>query len=160
MTAPSAPRDPDLFAIIPVYGDSAGHVVVPKNAAATGSWSAVMERILDSRTRKEALTLLNDAAHATGRLESIRELERSLKVREDAIAEHEESVTRTMLQQAIHKMDALSRRMDAIETERAKDPDDDILPRSPGIHDEGELEPKDAPEDPDLPRSPAAMEDN
>jgi hypothetical protein len=54
--------------------------------------------------------------------------EQALKMREDAVAAYE----RTFLQDAINKLDALTHRIAAIEAERAKDPDDDVLPLPPG----------------------------
>ena len=58
MTQP--PSEPDVFYIAPAYSDSTGRSAIPGNALFVGSRSAVMERILDSKARRTALSLIND----------------------------------------------------------------------------------------------------
>jgi cell division protein FtsB len=129
----NAPREPDTFYIAPAYSDSTGHSAVPANAVFVGSRSAVMERILDSKARRAALTIINDAEHARGTIASIRKRERDVAAREDAVTAREEA----LLQQAIQKLDAsadtFTQRIDTLEAERAHDPDDDDLPLPPGV---------------------------
>jgi hypothetical protein len=129
----TAQREPDQFYIAPAYSDSTGQSAIPANAVFVGSRSAVMERILDSKARRQALTLINDAEHAKGQLLEIRKRVRELKAREDAVTAREEA----LLQQAIQKLDAsaneFTKRIESLEAERAHDPDDDDLPLPPGL---------------------------
>jgi hypothetical protein len=147
--------DLDRFAIIPIYNDSFGNGAVPQDAVFVGSRSAVMERIVDSRARRDALSLINDAAHAKGELKGIRERERAVAAREEAVQKREDAQTARELHDALRKLDATVARFDAFEAERTKDPEDDLLPLPPGslMPDDGELEsPKAAPpEDPNAP---------
>jgi cell division protein FtsB len=135
----NAPREPDQFYIAPAYSDSTGHSAVPANAVFVGSRSAVMERILDSKARRAALSIINDAEHARGTLASIRQRERDVAAREHAVAAREEA----LLQQAIQKLDAsadkFTKRMDELEAERARDPDDDDLPPIPALVDQNDV---------------------
>jgi hypothetical protein len=141
------------FAIVEIHADSAGREAVPGNAVFVGSRSSVMERILDSRTRKACLELLNDAAHAEGRLESIREREQAVAAREDSLGKMEESVTRTLLEDVNRKLDSLVARMDSLEAEEKANNEEPItLPpgftndtvideiNEHGFDDEGELQ--------------------
>jgi hypothetical protein len=161
MTAPE-PRDFNRFAIVPIYADSTGREAVPQNALFVGSQKVVMERILDSKARRQALTLINDAEHAKGTISGIRERERAVALREADVTAREDALARALLADALGKLDALTHRFDTIEAERAYDPDDDELPLPP-MSDDGPLEALIKPQDqnalePDL-RSPAVMED-
>src|SRR6476659_3900950 len=156
--------EPDRFAIIPIYSDSAGSAAIPQNAVAHGSWSAITGRIRDSKQQRQLLTIINDAEHAQGTLQAIRERERDVAAREDAVSTYEDDVRHSLLADFIGKLDALAARVDSLEAERAKDPDDDLLPLPPG-NDDGHLQAPIAPPNPrdpdaepdlDLPRSPAA----
>ena len=160
MTAPhDRTHEPDRFAIVPIYSDSAGSAAIPQNAVAHGSWSAITGRIRDSKQQRQLLTLINDAEHARGTLQAIRERERDVAVREDAVANMEDDIVHSLLADFIGKIDALAARMDSLEAERAKDPDDDLLPSPPGIasgevggnsNDDGHLQaPIEAPDEPD-----------
>jgi BMFP domain-containing protein YqiC len=157
--------EPDQFAIIPIYSDSTGREAVPQNAVARGSWSAITGRIRDSKQQRQLLTLINDAEHAKGTLQAIREREADVTAREDAVSAIEDEIKRNLLADALTKIDRLVKRIDELEAQRAHDPDDDELPLPPGISDDGPLEaPIKPPEiqdqnDPDMPRSPAVMED-
>lgn len=140
------PRDFNRFAIVPVYADSTGHEAVPQNAMFVGSQSSIMERVLDSRARRTALTLINDAAHAREFLTRIAQRERDVAAREDAVTSYEDSVRRTVVQDFIGKLDALASRLDSLEQQAAHDPDDDELPpglTGPSVDDsEGDLPPE------------------
>jgi hypothetical protein len=156
--------EPDRFCIIPVYADSTGSAAIPQNAVAHGSWSAITGRIRDSKQQRQLLTLINDAEHAKGTLQSIREREQAVAQREADVQAREDELNRLMLADAVRKLDATAARFDAFEAEMAKDPDDDELTFPPGMHDEGDLQsPKAAHEvldpEPELPRLSAAMED-
>jgi hypothetical protein len=130
----NAPREPDTFYIAPAYSDSIGHSAIPANAVFVGSRSAVMERILDSKARRAALAIINDAEHARGTLLEIRKRERELDRREAAVSAREHAVTEAeaaILQDAIRKLDATKKRMDEEEARRVQaqidampDPDD------------------------------------
>ena|SRR5258707_10882530 len=155
-------HDPDRFAIVPIYSDSTGSAAIPQNAVAHGSWSAITGRIRDTKQQRQLLTMINDAEHAKGTLQAIRERERAVAEREDAVKADVAIFREELLQDFVSKIDALTRRMDSLEAERAHDPDDDELPTPPGspMPDDGELEsPKASPsQDPDVPHDPVAVE--
>lgn len=134
------PRDYNRFAVVPIYADSTGREAAPQNALFVGSQSAVMERILDSRARRTALSIINDAEHAKGTLHSIRQRERDVADREEAVKKREDAQTARELQDAMRKFDTTLARFDIYEAELNHDPDDDELPLPPGSGDDGELE--------------------
>jgi hypothetical protein len=124
------PNDYDEFAIVPVYADSAGRKATPQNAIFSGSRNAVMERIIDSRTRRESLTLLNEAKH-------IREEKRALVAERADVAKRTDAVTQAedLIRQLCDQIGTLTARVDAFEEaqrakdqeeERARDPDNQI----------------------------------
>jgi hypothetical protein len=49
------------FTIVPIMCDSFGREVIPSNAVAHGPMSVIMERVLDSRTRNDAIQLTHKA---------------------------------------------------------------------------------------------------
>jgi hypothetical protein len=119
-----------------------------KDAAFVGSQTAVQERVLGSKQRREALNLINDAAHAKRDLASIRQRERDVAAREDSIAQEEANFSHDLLGDFIQKLDALAARIDAMEQQqiRAKldalpDPDDPGSPLSHTYPDPGALAP-------------------
>jgi hypothetical protein len=163
----------DRFAIIPIHADSAGNEAVPGNAIFVGSRSAVMERILDSKARRESLTLINDAEHVRKEKRAVaaqrKEVDTQRKevdARADAVSQAED-----VIRQLCGMIDSFGRRLDSYEeTQRAKadaeDPENQItLPPNehtlldPVLSDEGELQAtKKAPyhpqyEDPDTPHT-------
>ena len=153
----TSPLTSARFAIVPIISDSRGNEVVPANAIMVGSQSAVMEHVLDSNARNDAVTLVKDAAKALGTLETIQE-------REQSVAEREDSVRHSLMQDFIGQLDALAQRIDSLEVEQeeqaklaAYDPDDDHLPSPPvsvATGDDGDLQsPTAAPSEtgPDLP---------
>jgi hypothetical protein len=167
------PRPADKFAIVPIYADSSGSEVKFPNAIMTGDMSAVMARVKDSKQMREDLRISNEA-------DQVRRDKAALKVREDALRADEanfsaavESVQDALISQFSAKVDALAARMDAIEAERSRDPDDDLLPSPPGtpvspgspVPDDGNLQSPIAAKDPDpdtphtTPRPPVAEED-
>jgi hypothetical protein len=167
MTKPEQ-REPDTFYIAPAYSDSTGNSAVPANAVFVGSRSAVMERILDSRARREALSLINDADRVRRDRQALKADQAAFKADQAAFAGAVESVQDALISQFAAKVDALAARMDAIEQERSRDPDDDLLPTPPGTvigggsstgdnsADDGNLQAPIAAKDPDpdTPRSP------
>jgi hypothetical protein len=172
MTKPEQ-RDPDQFAIIPIYSDSLGARAVPSDALFVGSRSAVMERIVDSKARRDALTLINDADRVRRDRQALKADQAAFKADQAAFAGAVESVQDALIGQFTAKVDALAARMDAIEQERSRDPDDDLLPSPPGTvigggsstgddsADDGNLQAPIAAKDPDpdTPRTPVAEED-
>ena len=166
----TSPLTNTRFAIVPIITDSRGNEVVPANAIVVGSQSAVMEHVLDSRARNDAVTLVHKAKEARKTIDSIEE-------RKQAVEEREDSVRGSLMQDVISKLDALAQRIDAYETEQteqaklaAYDPDDAILPEPPvsaappvSAGDDGELaSPVPVPEIEKFqsgPRSPVAAED-
>jgi hypothetical protein len=160
-------QTPYRFAIVPIYADSTGREAVPPNAICHGSRSMIMERVLDSSTRRAALDLLNDAAIAYWDKERVNQLEAretGVKMREDAIRTRDDAHTIAMLTHAVKTLDALSARLDALEAELNKDPDEDVLSEPPtpppgtGLPDDGDLQAlKESPEE--QPRAPIAVED-
>jgi hypothetical protein len=98
VTAMASPEP--TFAIIPL----APYQPPPANYLAWGSLNCVMERIVDSNVRNDAIKLIHDAAVALGQLERTRSQEqqifaRGLQVINDAIT-------------------AIARRLDALEEQR------------------------------------------
>jgi hypothetical protein len=159
MTAPSAPRDYNRFALVPIYADSTGREAVPQNALFVGSQSAVMERILDSKARREALTLINDADKVRKEKAALRADRAEFEADKAAFAADVDAVHEVLLNEFVSKLDALAARMDSLEAERARDPEDDELPLPPGSPapgDSGELETPKA----SLAQNPVAIEDN
>jgi hypothetical protein len=146
MTQPDHKHEPDRFCIIPIYSDSTGSAAIPQNAVAHGSWSAITGRIRDSKQQRQMLTLINDAEHAKGTLQAIRAREQDIAAREDAVSEMEEAVREVLLNEFVGKLDKLAARLDALEQERASDPDDAVLPEPPPgsgagtVTDEGDLQ--------------------
>jgi hypothetical protein len=134
----------DRFAIIPIPTDSSGREVTPGNAIFIGSRNAVMERVFDSKTRREALLLVNDAAQARGTLQALREEKQAIAARADAIAQAED-----LVRELVSKVDTLTARMDEYEEEqrakaeaeeRANDPENQIVLPPGEFADEGELQ--------------------
>jgi hypothetical protein len=124
--------DPNRFAIIPIYSDSTGCAAIPENAVMHGDWCTVTGRIRDSRQQRQMLTLINDAEHAKSTLKAIRAREDSLKAAEDSFATDVDIFRDEQVQDFINKLDALTHRMDSIEADEAKDPDDETLSLPPG----------------------------
>jgi hypothetical protein len=148
---------------------------------ASGPDSVVMPYIKDSKAQREDLRVSNEAGkvrRAQAQLKAERaafEAEQAdFQVYADSVAADRDAI----LQDFIDKLDALAARMDSFEAERAKDPDDEMLPLPPGSPspDDGELESPKAPielmetkimqdtldpdnPDLDLPRPPVSMED-
>jgi hypothetical protein len=136
---------PRTYCIVETFGGPA-----LKNSVAHGSWPEIMDHIPGTRVIQEKLRVINDAAHAEGKLQSIRDREKAVTAREDAVTAREDALNRIALQGALHKMDALRQRIDSNEADEARDPDDDELPLPPGspMPDDGDLEaPTRAPED-------------
>ena len=166
----TSPRTrPRRVAVVDVISDSMGREVVPKNYRLVGPENIVMECIMDSKARNDAVTLLHDAEEARGTLESIRAREEAVKKREDAV---NSAVRSGMLKNFAAKLDALASRMDEFEAQQAKlAHDDDLLPEPPvslappatTTGDDGELaSPVPVPEIEKFqsgPRSPVAAED-
>ena len=126
------PNDPDCFAIVPVYGDSAGRRAVPQNAIFVGNRNAVMERILDSKARRQALTLVNDADRVRRDIAALRADKAEFEADKAAFTADVAAVNEVLLQEFIGKLDALATRMDAIEAARAQSKYDEELPSPPG----------------------------
>jgi hypothetical protein len=130
MTAPPRER---RIAIVDIIADSSGSEVIPPNARFVGSESVLMQRVIDSRARRSALTILNDAEHAKGQLHSIRQREHDVAARERAVQAREDAMAERELLDALHKFDSTLARFDAYEAKVTHDPDDDELPLPPGI---------------------------
>jgi septal ring factor EnvC (AmiA/AmiB activator) len=107
---------------------------------AHGSLPDCMEHIPDSRVVRQKLQIINDAAVVERRLRTekakLAEREADLATREEDVAMFREE----LLQDFVSKLDTLAARIDAMEQERAKDPDDDELPSPPGSQDDGDLQ--------------------
>ena len=138
--------DPDQFAIIPVYTDSTGRKAVPGDAVFVGSRTAVMERILDSKTRRECFTLLNDAKRIREEARDVAAEKRDVAARADAVTQAED-----LIRKLCDAVNTLRTRVDAFEEEQRAKADAEerarneepitLPPGTPG--DEGELdEPK------------------
>jgi BMFP domain-containing protein YqiC len=141
MSQPLRAPEPDTgeeVAMVRYFKDSTGAKVVstdPRDILLTGPRSIVQERILSSKERMRDIAIINDAAHAKGTLQSIKERERAVAAREDAVQAREDEITSSLLADAISKIEALTARIDALEAEANKNPDEDILaepPSSPG----------------------------
>jgi hypothetical protein len=99
-----------------------------------GAWGSICDHIPDSHTIRQKLTIINDAAHAEGKLLEIRRRERDIVAREDSVKAREDAVAEAeaaMLQDAISKLDDRARKMDSEEARRIQaaidalpDPDD------------------------------------
>jgi hypothetical protein len=167
------PRDLNRFAIVPIYADSTGREAAPQNAMFVGSQSAVMERILDSKARRTALSIINDAEHAKGTLQAIRDREAAVSKREASVQAREDAMAARELQDALRKFDTTLARFDEYEAKVTHDPDDDDLPLPPGIDgtdpspdpsalahpQKPQQQPAAIGDQEDLPLLPAAMED-
>jgi hypothetical protein len=105
--------NPDRVALVPIIADSSGREVIPGNAIWHGSANMIMERVIDSRARNAALTLLNDAERAKNTLQSIRAEQKALAARADAISNAEEAI-----RQLADAVNTLTTRMDAFEEEK------------------------------------------
>jgi hypothetical protein len=105
--------DPDQFAIIPVYTDSTGRKAVPGDAVFVGSRSAVMERILDSKTRRECFTLLNDAKRIREEKRAVDAARKEVTARVDAVTQAE-----NLIRQLCDKVGTLTARMDSFEEQK------------------------------------------
>src|SRR6476620_5766301 len=127
--------EPDRFAIVPIFADNAGCEVKFPGAIMTGSMSAVMARIKDSKQMREDLRTSNEADQVRRDKADLRQRERDLATREDSFQEDVETFKHAALQDFIQKLDALAARVDTMEQERAHDPDDDELPLPPGNDD-------------------------
>jgi hypothetical protein len=95
------PAPADRFAIVPLFPNQSP----PAHCIAWGNMDAVMERIVDSNTRNDAIDLIHDAAVALGQLERTRNQQAQIFARS--------------FQDVIARLDALAHRMDAIEEQRA-----------------------------------------
>jgi hypothetical protein len=124
------PNDYDEFDIVPVYADSTGRKARAQNAIFSGSRNAVMERIIDSRQRRESLRLLNDAKHIREEKRAVDSARKEVAMRVDAVTQAED-----LIRQLCDKVGTLTARMDSFETERgakvdaeerANDPDNQI----------------------------------
>jgi hypothetical protein len=173
---------PVRYAIIKIATDSTGREVTYPDTVCVGSYNAVMERVFDTKQRREALTLKNDAEHARGTLQAMREEKRAIAARADAVAQAED-----LIRQLCDAVNTLTARIDSFEEEqraqaeaeeRARneepitlppgaDPDPDNRP----IADEGELQaakeprpqyqdPDPEPVEPEPPEPPELIEDD
>ena len=70
----TAPNEFERFAIVRLNGGA-----VPDGAVFHGSWSEVMEHVPSSKVIQQKLKIINDAAHAESRLQSIRDREAALR---------------------------------------------------------------------------------
>lgn len=98
--------------------NSKGQYVVPKNAVCTGTMHAVMRHVRDSKAQRQDIAIINDAAHAEGKLLEIRRRERVVDRREAAVQAREDAVTEAeaaMLQDAIAKLDDRAKRINSLE---------------------------------------------
>ena len=124
--------NPDRFAIIPLHPNQPA----PGNSIMHGSLSAVMERIIDSRAPNDALDLLNQAADALTQLEHTRDQETQIVARG--------------LQTLVGSIDAISRRLDSIESQRADQARQDAEAEAERVQAQLDQLP-----DPDEPNAPA-----
>ena len=154
--------EPNRFAIVPIYSDSTGAEVKFPGAIMTGDMSAVMARIKDSKQMREDLRISNEAGKVRRAQAALRDRERELDARADSIKADRAMVNQKLMQDFSRKLDALTHRIDAIEAQRAYDPDPNERPSPPGYPDDNSVEPDDgeleapkAPpgDHPDLPRS-------
>ena len=142
----TSPLTSALLAIVEIISDSHGREVVPENAIMVGSQSAVMEHVIDSNARNDAVKLVKDAAKALGTIESIEE-------REQSVTEREDSVRSQLMHDFIGQLDALAQRIDSLEVEQAEqaklaayDPEDDLLPSPPVTTAHGDAPPETRPD--------------
>jgi hypothetical protein len=103
-------RDTGKFAIVPIYSDSTGAEVKFPGAIMTGDMTAVMARIKDSRQMREDLRVSNEASKVRKDLEAIRQRERTIAARADAIVESED-----LIRQLCDAVNTLIARVDAFE---------------------------------------------
>jgi hypothetical protein len=143
--------EPRTYCIVETFGGPA-----LKNSIAHGSWPEIMDHIPGTRVIQAKLRVINDAERAEGTLKSIRDREKAVTAREKAVKEREDACA---LHDTLRRMDTLTQRIDSIEADEAKDPDDDILSLPPGSDPREILDPDFDDTDPDMPRSPVAMED-
>jgi hypothetical protein len=111
---------------------------------AVGSMNALMERVVDSRARKDAEGLLRDAAVAAGRVAEIDARVDAVIEREREVAEREQALCDDAIRRLIdgilkleHRLDAFEQRRIADELARLPDPDSP----EPLRDDHGDLEP-------------------
>jgi hypothetical protein len=154
----------------------------PDHAIFVAHPNVLMERIMGSKARQAALTIINDAAVVERKLDAkraaIRAERAALEARADEVAADQAGFNEDLAQELFRRLTALAARVDSLEAARQHDPDDDELPLPPiqmqdpaplglASGDSGELETpvlapsdptKDKPEeqDPELPRLPAA----
>jgi hypothetical protein len=139
MTA--SPRTPDKFAIVPIYADSSGAEVKFPDAIMTGSMSAVMARIKDTKQMREDIRISNEADLVRRAKADLNRDRAAFKADQAAFEAEVEQINEVLLHEFFHKLDALTARLDAYEAERNHDPDDDELPLPPGISaDDGDLQ--------------------
>jgi hypothetical protein len=138
-------RDPDKFAIVPLFSDSTGAEVKFPGAIMTGDMSAVMARVKDSRQMREDLRISNEADKVRRAQAALRADQAAFEEEQASFTAEVEAVKEVLLNEFVGKLDALAARMDAYEAELARDPDDDELPLppdtvSPSAGDDGELQ--------------------
>lgn len=133
--------DLDRFAIFELPPNVTGHTALfLREAAFIGSRNSVLERIHGSRARNDSLRLINDAEHARGTLQSIRQREQDVAKRERAVQSREDAVAERELADAIRKMDATAARFDAYDHEQQANSEENQLTLPPGQEDDGELQ--------------------
>ena len=145
MTAP--PGEHERFAIIRVSGGA-----VPDGAVFHGSWPEVMEHIPSSKVIKQKLKIINDAAHAEGRLQSISDREVAVRKAEaqrkaddaendHALQEMGRRVTELEMQAA--KLAPILQQFQQFQTQQQQND----MPPPPGeaMADDGDLETPNAP---------------
>jgi len=94
--------EPERFAIIPLFPGQQP----PPGCIAHGSYNCVMERIIDTHCRADAIQLLHDAAKALGTIEHSQKLADDARIRQ--------------VRAAIDALDRLSSQLDAVESAMAK----------------------------------------
>ena len=141
MTEPK-PREPDRFAIVPIYADSSGSEVKFPGAIMTGSMSAVMARIKNSRQMREDLRISNEADKVRRVKAQLKADAAALEAERADFAVYANSVKADALQDFIQKLDALTAQIESLEAARAKAADPNEQPSPPGYPDDGELQVK------------------
>ena len=119
----TAPNEFERFAIVRLNGGA-----VPDGAVFHGSWPEVMEHIPSSKVIKQKLKIINDAARAESRLQSIRDREAALRQGEAQLKADHAGFNHDVIGELARRINELEVRLAQHEAAKARGPDDDMPP--------------------------------
>jgi hypothetical protein len=119
----TAPNEFERFAIVRLNGGA-----VPDGAVFHGSWSEVMEHVPSSKVIQQKLKIINDAAHAESRLQSIRDREAALRQGEAQLKADHAGFNHDVIGALSRRINELEVRLAQHEAAKARGPDDDMPP--------------------------------